>query len=138
MVIEVGKLTTEMKQVFDKSELFPLATASSSGVPNVVPVKYVFVESDDELWLVDNYMLKSLQNMQQNPHASLYVNISEDKVCFQVKGTIEIQTSGADYERMKIMAHKIRSDIPARSLIVMRITEIYQCRPGNNVGERID
>ena len=122
---------------FSKSDLFPLATASSSSVPNVIPIKYVFIESEDELWLVDNYMLKSLQNMQQNPQAALFVNITDDKICFQVKGNIEIQTSGPDYERMEKIVHEIRSDLPARSLIVMRITEIYQCRPGNNVGERI-
>ncbi len=133
----MAKLTAEMKEAFSKSELFPLATASSSSVPNVIPIKYVFIESEDELWLVDNYMLKSLENMQQNPHAALYVNVSEDKICFQIKGDIDIQTAGPDFERMTRMAHDIRSDLPARSLIVMRITEIYQCRPGINVGEQI-
>ncbi len=133
----MGKLTNEMKQAFAKSGLFPFATSSSSGVPNVVPIKYVFVESNEELWLVDNYMVKSLQNIQQNPLAALYVNVSEDKICFQVKGEIEIQSSGEKYQRMKKLAQEIRSDIPARSLIVMRITDIYQCRPGDNVGEKI-
>ena len=133
----MGKLTAEMKQAFGKTELFPFATSSSSGVPNVVPIKYVFVESDDELWLVDNYMVKSLQNMQENSMGALYINVSEDKISFQVKGEIEIQSSGEKYERMKKLAQEIRSDIPARSLILMRITDIYQCRPGNNVGEKI-
>ncbi len=133
----MSKLTTEMKAAIRKSELFPFATASYSGEPNVIPIKYVFIESDIELWLVDNYMLKSLQNLQQNPQAALYVNVPEDKICFQIKGEIEIQTKGADYERMKQVVHEIRSDLPARSLIVMRITEIYQCRPGNDVGKRI-
>jgi predicted pyridoxine 5'-phosphate oxidase superfamily flavin-nucleotide-binding protein len=136
-VIKLSKLTAEMKGAFGKSGLFPFATSSSSGVPNVVPIKYVFVESDDELWLVDNYMVKSLQNMQQNPMGALYVNVSEDKICFQVKGGIEIQTSGEKYDRMKKLAQEIRSDIPARSLILMRITDIYQCRPGDDVGKKI-
>ena len=82
-------------------------------------------------------MLKTLKNLQQNPVAALYVNISEDKICFQIKGAIEIQTSGENYQQMKKMAHDIRPDLPARSLIVMQITDIYQCRPGDNVGENI-
>ena len=64
MVNEVSKLTAEMKEAFSKSELYPLATASSSSEPKVVPIKDGFIESDNELWLVDNYMLKSLKNMQ--------------------------------------------------------------------------
>jgi len=133
----MANLTIAMKAAITKSDLFPLATASSSSMPNVIPVKYVFIESDDELWLVDNYMVKSLHNMQQNPYASTYVYSSEDKICVQIKGQIEIQTSGSNYDRMKKRVHEIRSDLPARSLIIMRISEIYQCRPGHNVGERM-
>ena len=63
----MGKLSTVLKEAIVKAELYPLATASSSGLPNVVPIKLVFIENDNELWLVDNFMTKTLQNLQQNP-----------------------------------------------------------------------
>ena len=34
----MAKLTAEMKEAFSKMKVFPLATASRDGVPNVVPI----------------------------------------------------------------------------------------------------
>ena len=134
----MSKLTHEMKEAINKSVLLPLATASNMGIPNVIPIKFVFVENDDELWLVDNFFMKTLQNLKQNPLVALYVYLQEDSICFQVKGTVDIQTSGTAYNRMKEMVCQERPDLPAKSLIVMHITDIYQCLPGNNAGDRIN
>jgi len=127
-----------MKEALAGSELFPLATSSGSGMPNVIPIKFVFVEGDDELWLVDNFMQKTLKNLQQNPRAALYVYSADAGSCFQIKGEVNILTSGTDYERMKKTVHKTRPDVPAKSLVVMRVTGIFQCMPGTDAGERID
>ena len=62
----MGKLSNVVKDAIGKADLYPLATASISGLPNVIPIKLVFIESDNELWLVDNFMTKTLQNLQQN------------------------------------------------------------------------
>ncbi|HNB03165.1 MAG TPA: pyridoxamine 5'-phosphate oxidase family protein, partial [Methanoregulaceae archaeon] len=35
------KLNDEMKETFAKVKLFPVATASKSGVPNVAPIAFV-------------------------------------------------------------------------------------------------
>ena len=134
----MAKLTSDLKQAFNKIELFPLATSSDSGIPNVVPVKFVFIENDDELWIIDNFMSKTIKNMKQNPQAALYVYASDIKVCCQIKGNISIQTSGDKYDRMRNNIHKILPDAPAKSLVVMNVTDIYQCAPGSNAGERIN
>ena len=63
----MGKLSITLKEAIVKAELYPLATASSSGLPNVIPIKLVFIENDNELWLIDNFMTKTLQNLQPNP-----------------------------------------------------------------------
>jgi len=131
------KLPAEIKAAFNCIRLFPFATASSSGIPNVVPVKFIFTENDNELWFVDNFMLKTLENMTQNPHASLYVYDTKKSICCQIKGTVRIQTSGENFDRMKRNVHKLLPDAPAKSLVILNITEIYQCMPGENVGKRI-
>jgi len=133
----MAKLTSDMKQAFNYTRLFPLATSTSSGIPNVVPVKFVFVESNDELWIVDNFMSKTINNMRKNPQAALYVYASDINICCQIKGNISIQTSGDKYDRMRKNVHKLFPDSPAKSLVVMNITDIYQCMPGINPGERI-
>jgi predicted pyridoxine 5'-phosphate oxidase superfamily flavin-nucleotide-binding protein len=134
----MGKLSTALKNAIEKAELFPLATASDSGLPNVIPIKLVLIENDDELWLVDNFMAKTLQNLQQNPVAALNVLLPEDNISFQIKGQTRIETEGENYHRMKERALKIKPDSPAKSLIVMDITEIFDCWPGNTLGQRLD
>ena len=133
----MAKLTSDMKQAFNSVTLFPFATSSDSGIPNVVPVKYIFIEKDDELWIVNNFMSKTIKNMTQNPQAALYVYATEINLCCQIKGKISIQTSGDKYDRMKSKIHKILPTAPAKSLVVMKVIDIYQCAPGSNAGEKI-
>lgn len=87
-------LTPEMKSAIERAELLPLSTASREGLPNVVPVKYVEVVADDELWITDNFLRKTLANLRENPRAAFYVWSAEPKLCFQVKGTVEIHGEG--------------------------------------------
>jgi len=89
----MAKLTADMKQAFNSVTLFPFATSTDSGIPNVVPVKYIFIEKDDELWIVNNFMSKTIKNMTQNPQAALYVYATDINLCCQIKGKISIQTS---------------------------------------------
>jgi predicted pyridoxine 5'-phosphate oxidase superfamily flavin-nucleotide-binding protein len=134
----MGKLSTALKNAIEKAELFPLATASDSGLPNVVPIKFVLIENDDELWLVDNFMGKTLQNLQQNPAAALNILIPDDNISFQIKGHTRIETEGENYQRMRDVVLKVKPDAPAKSLIVMDITEIFDCWPGKTIGQRLD
>jgi len=130
-------LTAEMKELFSKVKLFPVGTASKKGIPNVVPIANVVIENDDTIWLADNFMQKTLANLKENPHAAIYLYDSESKKCLQVKGKIEVKTSGEEYEKMKKRVHeKTRSSgkIPA---FVMKITEVFDCMYGPAAGKTI-
>ena len=118
----MAALTSEMKDSIARMEVVPFATASRDGVPNVVPVRFVYVEGDDTLWLVDNYFNKTLENLKDNPLAALYVWSAEINVCFQIKGRVEVKAAGSEYERMRVRVHGVRPDLPAKSLVVMHIT----------------
>ncbi len=131
------KLTGEMKELFAKVKVFPVATASKKGIPNVVPIAFVVLASDDTIWIADNFMNKSLANVKENPHASIFLYDSDIKRCCQVKGTIEVKTTGSDYEKMKKMVHEKKPGLPAKSLLVMKITEIFECMPGPSAGKKI-
>tara|TARA_B110000027_G_C15956327_1_gene227865 strand:- start:42 stop:449 length:408 start_codon:yes stop_codon:yes gene_type:complete len=134
----MGKLSTALKGAIVKAELYPLATASSSGLPNVVPIKLVFIENDNELWLVDNFMTKTLQNLKQNPSAALNILIPDDNISYQIKGNTRIETDGENYNRMRESVLKANPDHPAKSLVIMQITEIFDCWPGSTIGDRLD
>ena len=130
-------LTSEIKEAIARAELFPFATASAAGIPNVVPIKYLHVAGDDALWITDNYMQKSLANLRENPQAAIYVWSPEPKLCVQLKGDAEIRTEGEEYEQMKALVRRVKADLPARSLVIVRVREIYQCLPGTDVGRKI-
>lgn len=131
------KLTPEMKETFSRIKLFPVATASTKGIPNVAPIAFVVMVDDETLWLADNFMHKTLANVKENPHAAVYIYDADLKKCFQIKGSVEVKTAGPDYEKMKKMVHDKKPGLPAKSLLVMKITEVFECNPGPHAGKKL-
>jgi hypothetical protein len=131
------KITEEMKSVFSKVKLFPVATASRGGIPNVVPIAFVQLVGDDTLWNGDNYMVKSLANVKENPHLAVYIYDPDVKRCFQIKGKVEARTSGPDFEKMKATIKAKNEKYPAKSLLVVKITEVFECTPGATAGKKM-
>lgn len=131
------KLNADMKETFGKVKLFPVATASKGGVPNVAPIAFVMLKDDETIWLGDNFMHKTLANVKENPRIAISVYDPDSKKCFQVKGTVDVKTSGPDYEKMREIVKAKKPDLPAKSLLVMKVTEIFQCAPGPTAGSKL-
>ena len=132
------KLTSEMKEVFSQQKIFAAATASKNGIPNVAPVATVQLVADDTIWIGDNYMVKTLANVRENPVLALYIWDPEKRRCFQIKGTVAIKTNGPDYEKIKAKIKEKGAHYPAKGLLVVSITEVYECTPGPNAGKKIE
>ena len=133
----MANLTAEMKEAFGKMKIFPVATASKDGTPNVVPIGVVELVSDDTIWITDNFMNKSLGNLVANPKIALYVWGAEIKGCFQIKGVASVKTSGKDFDAMKAKINAKNPAMPARSLIIVKVTEVFECQPGPKAGSKI-
>jgi predicted pyridoxine 5'-phosphate oxidase superfamily flavin-nucleotide-binding protein len=131
------KLTTEMKEAFGKMKIFPVATATKDGTPNVIPLGIAELVSDDTVWFVDNYMNKTLSNLRTNPRIAFYLWGPDIKGCYQVKGVADIRTSGKEYDEMKAKMNIKNPALPARSLVIVKITEIFECKPGPKAGAKI-
>jgi predicted pyridoxine 5'-phosphate oxidase superfamily flavin-nucleotide-binding protein len=134
-------INEEIKGVFvrnkEKFLAFPMATASKEGVPNVAPMASVWIADEETIWICDNYMRKTLKNLIENPIVALYMWDPDTRRCFQIKGGAEIRTDGEDYEKMYRMMKESKPQFPAKSLIIVHITEVYECTPGKIAGERI-
>ena len=130
-------LTSEIKEAFHKMKIFPVATASKDGVPNVAPIGIVELVSDDTIWITDNFMKKTMDNLKENPKIAMYVWGPEIKGCYQIKGTASIKTQGKEYEEMKMKINKKNPALPARSLVIVKISEVYHCAPGASAGDKI-
>lgn len=132
------KLTDEMKQDFAKMKIFPFATASKGGEPNVIPIGMCKLQEDGEtIWITDNYFLKTRKNLDENPRGAIYVWGPEIEGCYQIKGDIEIKTEGEDYEKIYKMVKGIGERFPAKALAVMKITEVYECKAFTEPGKRL-
>jgi uncharacterized protein len=131
------KLTAEMKETFGKMKVFPVATATKDGTPNVIPLGIAELVSDDTVWFVDNFMNKTLSNLRVNPKIAFYLWGPEIKGCYQIKGVAAIKTSGKEYDEMKAKINLKNPALPARSLVIVKITEIFECKPGPTAGVKI-
>jgi len=131
------KLTADMKEAFSKMKVFPVATASKDGTPNVIPLGVVELVDDETIWITDNFMNKSLSNLRVNPKIAIYIWGPEIKGCFQIKGVTSIKNSGKEYEEMKEKINKKNPALPARSLVIVKITEVFECKPGPTAGSKI-
>lgn len=134
----MAKLNSEMVSELKKMKIFSLATASKAGVPNVVPIGMLVLQDDNEtVWIVDNFMQKTLANVKENPIASFFVWNPESKESYQIKGKITIESSGKDYEAAKEFAHQKKKELPAKNLLKMKITEVYSVQPGPTAGKKL-
>ncbi|WP_319507936.1 pyridoxamine 5'-phosphate oxidase family protein [uncultured Methanolobus sp.] len=132
------KLTDEMKEEFAKMKIFPFATASKDGVPNVIPIGMCMLQEDSEtVWIVDNYFLKTKENILANPKGAIYVWGPEIKGCFQIKGDIEVIDSGEEYEAMRKIVKEIGERFPAKLLMKMKITDVFECKSGSDAGKKL-
>ena len=131
------KLTPEMKEAFTKMKVFPVATTSKEGTPNVIPLGIAWLMSDDTVWFVDNFMNKTLSNLRVNPKIAFFIWGPEIKGCYQVKGVAAMKTSGKEYDEMKAKINEKNPALPARSLVIVKITEVFECKPGPTAGAKI-
>jgi len=133
------RLTDDIKGDLGKVRILPLATATPSGEPNVVPMGMVILQDDDEtFWIIDNFMQKTLRNVTDNPKVALYVWSTETTGAWQIKGTItSIETDGPDHEKAKAIANARREGMPAKTLLKMKVTEAYSVSPGPNAGKKV-
>ncbi|MEM0448441.1 MAG: pyridoxamine 5'-phosphate oxidase family protein [Methanomassiliicoccales archaeon] len=133
----MAQLTQEMMDFIKSSKAFALATATRTGEPNVVPVGAVFLMDAETIWIGNQFMKTTIANLKENPRAALTVWTPGVKGCYKLKGNISILDSGEDYEKMKGMVSAKRADLFCKSLLVFRITEVYQCASGPDAGKRL-
>ncbi|ABE52557.1 pyridoxamine 5'-phosphate oxidase family protein [Methanococcoides burtonii] len=130
-------LTEDMKAAFNTIQVFPVATASKGGIPNVVPIGFVSLIDDSTIWIADNFMQKTLLNIIENPKVSIYIWGPKTNGSFQIKGDVELKTSGPEFEKMQEIVHSKMAQAPAKSLFIMKITDVYDCSPGPDAGNKL-
>ena len=133
----MAQFTEEMLEEMKATGIISFATASKDGTPNVVPVGMIFMGDDGNIWLVDNYLNKTLANLKENPKAAFYIWTRDFKESYQIKGSVTIENSGPDYLKVVGIAHAKKETYPAKNLIKMKVEEVYYVTPGDHAGNKV-
>jgi predicted pyridoxine 5'-phosphate oxidase superfamily flavin-nucleotide-binding protein len=133
----MAKMPPEVRQTLEKQKPVPIATASKSGVPNVVFVGLLKIVDDETLMIADNFFNKTAANLADNPKISIVCYSSETKKSFQIKGSVDVCKEGANFDQMRSWVHGINPKLPAKSCVMVKIDEIYNAAAGPDAGKRI-
>lgn len=135
----MAQMSERMKELFEKVGAVALATSTSDGTPNVVPVGAKRIIDDETILISDQFLNKTLANMKSNPKVS--VTYWEGHEGYQLKGTVTIETSGKRYEEtakwIEEMGAKAGFPLKSKGAVILKIEEIYGVAPGPGAGKKL-
>ena len=114
----------ELKKLIEENAL-ALATVDEYCNPHCIAVGFVKVISKDKLLITNNYMTKTIKNIQKNRNVSLTVwNKDWKKNCmgYELRGIAEYYTKGKWYEMVKHIPEN--KEEPCRGAILITIKKI--------------
>lgn len=129
------KLTDEIRESLTGTKVFFLATSSKDGRPNVVPIGAFKLLDDETALISDQFFNKTQKNLKENPQVAL--SWWGTKGGFQLKGTVTIHTDGEIFRQDAAWVKGIRADLVAKAAVVLKITDVYQIKPGADAGKKI-
>ncbi len=137
----MAMLSERMKEIFLKQGIFVLGTADLSGIPNVVPVGAVKILDDETILVSDQFFLKTLKNLKENPNVAMSFWEAEKGEGYQIKGTASILTEGRIYEEtvewIRKFSREIGHPLESKGAVVIKINAIYSVTPGSSAGQRV-
>ena len=129
-----------MKEVAEKGKPFVIATASPDGEPNAVPITFAKIISDDEIILVDNFMRKTIQNIEANPKVSVSVwaKMNTGKsIGYQFKGKARNEKTGEIFDKAVDWTKSIASQLNPKGVVMVKVDSIYITTAGPSAGSKI-
>lgn len=134
----MSKFNDNVKEIFSNAGIYTVATASKDGLPNVVPMTNVKVyDEEDSILIANNLMNKTLKNLEENPWIAVSVWDLNKGEAYQIKGMASIVTSGKPYEDAVALVQASYPDLKPKSAILLKITNIYNCFPGPDLGKEL-
>ncbi|MDI6886234.1 MAG: pyridoxamine 5'-phosphate oxidase family protein [archaeon] len=134
----MAKITEEVKEVVGKSKGFAVATATKEGEPNVVPIAFGKVLSEDEVLLMDVFMKKTEENIKANPKVAVSVWDLDALKGYQFKGSARIETSGSVFDDGVKMVKSMMPELSPKAAVIVKVDSIYVTSPGPDVGKKVE
>lgn len=112
-----------------------MATCSKDGTPNVAPMGAFKLMDDETMLISDQYMNKTLRNLEENPKVAL--SYWGEKGGFQIKGTVTIHRGDKIFEDDVAWVKSMRPTLNPKSALVVKITDVYSIKPGPDAGKKL-
>lgn len=128
-------LTPEIKESLQATKLAFLATASKSGIPNVVPIAAFKVRDKETLLISDQYFNKTLANLKENKEIAL--SWWAEKGGFQIKGTVTLHTNDEVFRENLAWMKESWPKFSPKSAVLVKITDMYLVKPDPEPGKKI-
>jgi len=128
------RMSAELMEILDENIVY-LATSTTEGKPNVVPIGLAHATNDEELLIVDVLFNKTRKNLEENPEVAISFTDMKRLQSYQLKGRAEIFKSGEIYEKtldiMKEKAERQRESLeeitdPEVSKRARKISEMHK------------
>lgn len=129
------RLNKEVEEIFTSEPCHQLATASTTGLPNISNIGAKYLLDDGRIVVVDNYMKKTLANLLENPEVAILVR--KGGVSYQIKGTAEYATSGKIYEEAHAWMKARNKERPAKGAVIVTVHAVYNSMGGADAGEQV-
>ena len=129
-------LTEEIKKLFEAQDVVSFGTCSS-GSPNVIAVYWKKLVDDSTIWLIDNYMNKTLENLKQNPNVCVSFWDNESCEGYELKGTAQYFNEGDTFEKAKEWIQSINPEKNPKGVVEVKISELFTLLPGPSAGTKI-
>ena len=113
-----------IKKMIEQNAL-GFATVNKDGTPHNIAVGYVKVVSDSELIITNNYLVKTIENIERNSNISLVVwarNWEENCIGYELIGKAKYLTSGKWIEFIKKIP--INKGEPCKGAVLVNINKI--------------
>jgi predicted pyridoxine 5'-phosphate oxidase superfamily flavin-nucleotide-binding protein len=123
--LDVARLTDELLDVLGALHVFPVATATPDGKPNLIYVAFLRAIDDDTLEIADNRFFKTRQNLEANPTMSVTFWSPEKTGCYQVKGRAELITEGPIYDACVDWVHQRSDKLTPKAAVRLHVEEIF-------------
>lgn len=108
-----------------------LATYANEDI-NVVPVSTILVENN-EIWLVDYFMNKTLKNILLNENVS--ITAWKDLFGYQIKCKAKYETEGEKFNKTIDYVKQILPERVVKGVLVLNPKETFDIAPAKNTKE---
>ncbi|OQY02740.1 MAG: flavin-nucleotide-binding protein [Desulfobacteraceae bacterium 4572_123] len=135
----MARMNERVKEMLAAKKTIILATSTSDGEPNVVPIHSKNIIDDETILISNQFMGKTLANLRANPKVAITF---WDKIeGYQIKGDCTYETSGKLYEEtaafVEAYGKSINYPLSSKGILLIKITAIYNVSPGPHAGEKI-